>query len=190
MKEGDTRKTFTTDAALHIVNKASVDELRQRVLDNHPEGLQDFWVEAEQFRSNIVIDTKEGFSEDLFAEMRIGSCLLRNVGPTIRCNAIRTNYDNKVKVADEEPNRTLTQFRNAEGMGILFGMYYQQDLMTRQDYEYVCTKELGYPSYDDCLKDSPISVRKEDNVDYVMVKCTDFLKVRYFEERAWRKSFK
>jgi uncharacterized protein YcbX len=96
MKEGDTRKTFTTDAALHIVNKASVDELRQRVLDNHPEGLQDFWVEAEQFRSNIVIDTKEGFSEDLYAEMRIGSCLLRNVGPTIRCNAIRTNYDNKV----------------------------------------------------------------------------------------------
>lgn len=28
MTEGDTRKTFTTDAALHIVNKASVDELR------------------------------------------------------------------------------------------------------------------------------------------------------------------
>jgi uncharacterized protein YcbX len=31
MIEGDVRKTFTTDAALHIVNKASVDDLRQRV---------------------------------------------------------------------------------------------------------------------------------------------------------------
>lgn len=28
MQEGDVKKTFTTDAALHIVNKSSVDELR------------------------------------------------------------------------------------------------------------------------------------------------------------------
>jgi hypothetical protein len=28
MRDGDIRKTFTTDAALHLVNKSSVDELR------------------------------------------------------------------------------------------------------------------------------------------------------------------
>ena len=30
-QETDTRKTFCSDAALHIVNRASVDELRKRV---------------------------------------------------------------------------------------------------------------------------------------------------------------
>lgn len=36
MREGDIRKTFTTDASFHLVNKKSVDELRQRVDDAHP----------------------------------------------------------------------------------------------------------------------------------------------------------
>jgi uncharacterized protein YcbX len=93
MTEGDTRKTFTTDAALHIVNLASVDELRKKVLEQYSEGLPDFYVNAEQFRSNIVIDSGKAFSEDLYAEMRIGCCLMRNAGPTARCNAIRTNWN-------------------------------------------------------------------------------------------------
>jgi len=36
LKEGDKRKTFTTDAALHIVNKASVEEVKKRVLEQYP----------------------------------------------------------------------------------------------------------------------------------------------------------
>lgn len=56
--------------------------------------------------------------------MRIGACLLRNAGPTIRCNAIRTNWEKETRVGEEEPNRTLTKFRNVPGLGILFGMYY------------------------------------------------------------------
>ena len=134
MIEGDTRKTFTTDAALHIVNKASVDDLRKRVLEQYPEGLPDFFVDAEQFRSNIVIDSGLAFSEDLYAEMRIGSFLLRNAGPTARCNAIRTNWDEQKRVGEEEPYRTLSKFRNLPGLGILFGMYYQQERMNQADY--------------------------------------------------------
>lgn len=30
-KQGDVKKTFVTDAAVHLVNRASVDELRTRV---------------------------------------------------------------------------------------------------------------------------------------------------------------
>jgi len=41
LKEGDKRKTFTTDAALHIVNRASVDEVRKRVLEQYPKAVQD-----------------------------------------------------------------------------------------------------------------------------------------------------
>lgn len=135
MTEGDTRKTFTTDAALHIVNKASVDFLRDKVQEEHPEGILDFYVDAEQFRSNIVIESGEAFSEDLYAEMRIGCFLMRNAGPTVRCNAIRTNWVSQKRVGEEEPYRTLSKFRNLPGLGILFGMYYQQEKMNRQDYD-------------------------------------------------------
>jgi len=41
LKEGDTRKTFTTDAALHVVNKASVEEVRKKVLAQYPKDVQD-----------------------------------------------------------------------------------------------------------------------------------------------------
>ena len=126
LKEGDKRKTFTTDAALHIVNRASVDEVKRRVLEQYPKTIQDeISISAEPFRPNLVISTNTPFSEDLFAEMRLGSCLLRNVGPTIRCNAIRTNWDKEKYCAEEEPTKTLTKFRNVPGLGVLFGMYYQ-----------------------------------------------------------------
>ena len=66
MREGDTRKTFTTDAALHLVNHDSLNDLRRRVAERYPDGLDDFWISAEQFRSNIVVETGEAYSEDLF----------------------------------------------------------------------------------------------------------------------------
>ena len=47
MRQGDLRKTFTTDASFHMVNKQSVDLLRQKVLDAHPEGIGNFWIDAE-----------------------------------------------------------------------------------------------------------------------------------------------
>lgn len=50
--------------------------------------------------------------------------MIRNVGPTARCNAIRTNWENETRVGDEEPYRTLAKFRTLPGLGILFGMYY------------------------------------------------------------------
>lgn len=82
-----------------------------------------------------MIDRGESFSEDKFVEMRIGTCLMRTAGPCIRCNAIRTNWVNKVRVDEEEPNRTLKKFRNVPEMGILFGMYYQQEIMSPQEYD-------------------------------------------------------
>jgi len=60
-RSSDLRKTFTSDAALHVINKASVDELERRVRQNHPGGLKDFYVSTEQFRPNIVLNTKKSF---------------------------------------------------------------------------------------------------------------------------------
>ena len=49
-------------------------------------------ISHEPIRPSFVINTLLPFSEDFIAEMRLGACLFRNVGPTIRCNAIRTNW--------------------------------------------------------------------------------------------------
>lgn len=98
--------------------------MQEKVKSEHPEGVTDFYVAAEQFRPNIVVDSAKAFSEDFFAEMRIGCFMIRNVGPTARCNAIRTNWENETRVGDEEPYRTLAKFRTLPGLGILFGMYY------------------------------------------------------------------
>ena len=96
-------------------------ELRKRVNDKYDSPI---YVDAEQFRANFIIDTGKAFSEDNFVEMRLASCLMRNAGPTIRCSAVRTDWDKKDKCPENEPTCTLTQFRNIPTKGVVFGMYY------------------------------------------------------------------
>jgi len=76
-----------------------------------------------------VLEWPEPFGEDRFFEMRVGPILLRNSGPCIRCSTIRMNLDSNVRVEDYEPYSTLATFRTVPGMGVLFGMYYQMDVL-------------------------------------------------------------
>ena len=151
MRQGDTRKTYTSDAALHIVNHDSVADLRRRVEERYPNGLDDLWVDAEQFRSNIIIETGQAYSEDLFSELRIGSCLFRSAGPCIRCNDIRTNYETKNRLGENEPNATLAKYRNLHEKGVIFGMYFQMEIMTKSEYNQICTKQKGFQTYEESL---------------------------------------
>ena len=128
-RRDDLRKTFCTDAAFHVVNKTSVEEVEKRMKERHPNGLPNFFISAEQFRPNVVIEWPEPFAEDKFFEMRVGPILMRNSGPCIRCNTIRMNLDSNVRVEDREPYSTLAQFRSVPGLGVLFGMYYQMDVL-------------------------------------------------------------
>jgi uncharacterized protein YcbX len=45
IKPEDRKKTFTTDAALHLLNLGSVRELQQRVYDRHPNDKENYFVE-------------------------------------------------------------------------------------------------------------------------------------------------
>ena len=90
--------------AFHVINKASVDELRRRVYERHPESsTSDFSILTENFKPNLVIDVPEAFAEDRFFEMRAGSVLLRNNGPAIRCNVTRLNLDKREWNDEFEP---------------------------------------------------------------------------------------
>jgi len=46
-RHDDLRKSFCTDAAFHVINKTSVDVLRQKMKERHPEGLSNFFVSTE-----------------------------------------------------------------------------------------------------------------------------------------------
>lgn len=133
-QDGDTRKTFTRDAALHIVNVASVDELRRRVWARYPEitdPKEKIYVNVEQFRANFVINTGRPFEEDYFCEMRLESCLMRTPGPSVRCGVIRTDYEKKDMCPEFEPMATLKTFREIPTVGNVFGMYYQMEILDR-----------------------------------------------------------
>ena len=97
--------------------------------DRYPEGLENFQVDYRNWRANILLDTSNAFDEDKFAEMRIGSILMRTVGPCVRCSAVECNYDAHERMPDNEPNLTLNTFRKAPKLGALFGMYYQMELL-------------------------------------------------------------
>lgn len=159
-RQDDLRKTFCTDAAFHVINKASVDELTQRTKDRHPGGLENFFVSTEQFRPNVVIDWPESFAEDLWFELRAGPILMRNSGPCIRCNTIRLNLDKCCRVEEMEPYSTLATFRNVPELGNLFGMYYQMDVLETKELYYNCLPaRLGYPALSTELKHHPMHKR-------------------------------
>ena len=100
---------------------------------------------SETFRANIVLDTGAPWSEDNHFELRAGSALMRNCGPCIRCNTIRVNWDKHCRVEEMEPYNTLAGFRTAPGLGVMFGMYYQMEILdNNRIYSKVLPTALGY----------------------------------------------
>ena len=85
-------------ASLHIVNESSVADLDRRVRQNNPKGIDNYFLSHEQFRPNVVLDLEKPYQEDDIQEIRVGGILMRNIGPTLRCNAIRLNLDKCEKV--------------------------------------------------------------------------------------------
>ena len=106
------------------------------------------FLSSDNFRANIVLDTKECWSEDDYFELRIGPVFMRFVGPCVRCTTIMTNWDKFCRVDEGEPYRTLSTFRTCPGLGVLFGSYYQMETITNSHlYSEVLPSELGYPSF-------------------------------------------
>ena len=78
------------------------------------------------WRANIYIDGK-AWEEDDLVELRVGSMLIRSVGPCKRCPATQVNYDTHAKNPEMEPQLTLNTFRKHPQIGDVFGMYFQME---------------------------------------------------------------
>ena len=103
------------------------------------------------------------------------------MGPCIRCGAIAVDYAAARKFEEKEPQYTLGKYRNVKGLGKLFGMYYQQDILTNDEIEAVLPPSLGYPE----IKDQSFR-RATDQLEYVELKQTDHLYLRQVETRWWK----
>ena len=57
-REGDSAKGFTHDAAIHMVNEASVRDIQARVEQKYPESERDQnQIKCDNFRPNILVDS-------------------------------------------------------------------------------------------------------------------------------------
>ena len=143
----DQSKSFQSESPLTILNDASIQDLKSKVLEKKDVS-PDFYLEREQFRSPIAIDLGTPWLEDSLAECRIGPILLRYCGPSVRCDCIRINIRKNCFFEDKEPYATLSTFRSLSGWGTLFANNHSCELLTsRAEYDAALPISLGYQSY-------------------------------------------
>ena len=90
------------------------------------------------------------------------------------------------RLGENEPNATLATYRTLNGKGVIFGMYFQMEIMSKQEYAEICPRQNGFESYEALQKANPVEVRKADGEHYIRVSSSDLLKVRRQEARDWR----
>jgi len=189
--KSDGRKAFNGCSALHIINKASVGDLKKRLDKRYPDGLENDFVTVENFRPNVVLDADTPYCEDYFLECRIGAALIRSVGPCTRCDRIRVNLDKHEKVAEFEPYSELSKYRTLKGKGVMFGMFYQMDILSNKHlWTEVLPEKLGYTTFAESSQANPIHKRQADGDFYVRCFKKDGILVRRQESEDWIESIK
>ena len=60
-----------------------------------------------------------------------------------------------------EPYSTLSATRTVPGLGIIFGIYHQTELLNTEElYSKALPSELGYPSYNSAIAMNPVTHRE------------------------------
>ena len=109
----------------------------------------------------------------------------------MRCNDIRMNYDENVLVKKREPYSTLASFRTNPDIGVLFGMYYQMDILeTSMLYRQNLPTQYGYPTMNETLDRYPMLRRKGDDQLYVKIRKDLGIQLRYEKRMDWLDNFK
>jgi len=169
---GDQTKGFVSKAAVHIINEASVRDLRERVMSKitDPADRAKTKIEAMPFRPNFVIDSGVAYSEDTYQEARVGNVLFRLVGYCSRCKAVTCNFDTNDRNPDLEPTPTLVSYRKHE-FGVLFGTYHQVEVVG----------SVG--QFQRLLRGFPVPRGRKFDSDWGIVCRGDELRVRVTEQR-------
>ena len=90
---------------------------------------------------------------------------------------------------DKEPYATLFKSRFCPGLGAVFGVYFNCEILkTCSEYTAALPAKLGYKNFKSVLKHNPISVYSSGT--YVKIHKDDHLLLRYEEEPKWKSFIK
>ena len=85
-KETDRRIAFITDAAIHVCNQTSINDLGLKLMNKYKDDEELFRQvnsEARTFRPSIVLNEldDDAYCEEEFQELRLGNIMFRQIGP-------------------------------------------------------------------------------------------------------------
>jgi uncharacterized protein YcbX len=108
--------SFADGYAYLAIGEASLADLNARLAaKGHPA------LPMNRFRPNIVVAGSGPYAEDQWAEIGIGSAVLRGVKPCGRCQVTTTDQATG-EVKGPEPLATLASYRDSREFGQMFGM--------------------------------------------------------------------
>lgn len=110
-KTENTEITFSDVYPVHLINKASVLALNEKL---------ETPVEVNRYRANIIVSGLQAFQENQIKRLQIGACNFRVVTKTQRCSLITIDPNTGEK--GKEPLRTLAK-EFLSGDKIAFGIY-------------------------------------------------------------------
>ncbi|AZN36643.1 MOSC domain-containing protein [Iodobacter ciconiae] len=102
---------FVDGHPLLLISEASLGDISERVGRS---------LSMQRFRPNLIVDGGSAFVEDSWKKIRIGEAIFNFVKPCERCAFTTVNPKTGEKSHDQEPLRTLAQYRKTAA-GVLFG---------------------------------------------------------------------
>eukprot|EP00345_Euplotes_harpa_P010945 CAMPEP_0168338070 /NCGR_PEP_ID=MMETSP0213-20121227/12598_1 /TAXON_ID=151035 /ORGANISM="Euplotes harpa, Strain FSP1.4" /LENGTH=318 /DNA_ID=CAMNT_0008343743 /DNA_START=26 /DNA_END=978 /DNA_ORIENTATION=- len=123
LKEDDLRKGGHGKAAVHLINRKSVEHLNSKIKDS------DSHATPYQFRPNLIIEGVEADDEDDMREMVLVSdgTTFRQTQHCVRCREPTYNTDKGKFSEDGEPMKTLSTYKIHPEIGTVFGVLLQAD---------------------------------------------------------------
>ena len=115
VKNKNSQVGFADGYPLLLISQASLDNLNSRY---KPETYK---ISMAQFRPNIVVNNCEAFAEDTWQHIRIGEVEFEITKPCTRCVFTTVNPETGEKSPQQEPLKTLKNFRQLANGDILFG---------------------------------------------------------------------
>jgi len=107
---------FSDISPIHLINKASVDDLNKRL------GISDK-VTIDHFRPNLVIKNALAYVEDSWKQIQINNCVFDVHYKTSRCSVTTLNPETGTKNKQSEPIRALSKYRKQIKGEVCFGIY-------------------------------------------------------------------
>lgn len=146
-REEDGTRAFIPEAPIYVINEASVDDLKAKIMAKY-QGTDADKVEitAESFRPNIVIRTDKAYEEDEFGECRVHNIFFRYLNHTKHDNKCCANSKEGKYNHNMEPLTTLKQVRKNPWWGYLFGSNFAPEVVTKEDdFKKLLPKENTVP---------------------------------------------